>query len=188
MALGRTFKESLQKATRSLETGMDGLTPLNDTTSTEKAKRNLAKPQSLRLWHIADAFRAGLSMDEIYQLTSIDRWFLSQIQELIITEETLQGLPLEHISAAQMYALKRDGFSDSRLSNLLHTSEQAVRKHRHTLNIRPVYKRVDSCAAEFDTSTAYLYSTYEEECEAGTIRQEKNYYLGRRSQSHRTRN
>ncbi|MDR3389769.1 MAG: carbamoyl-phosphate synthase large subunit [Rudaea sp.] len=182
MAIGRTFQESLQKALRGLETGKDGLDPGKlDFTSVDDIatlKRELREPRPDRVFYVADAFRAGLSLEEIYTLTHIDRWFLDQIAEIIEIEAEVKAGGLAAIDAARMFALKRKGFSDARLAALLETDENAMRKLRHAFGVRPVYKRVDSCAAEFATTTAYLYSTYEEECEAQPTTRDKIVVLG----------
>ncbi|MCK9505183.1 MAG: carbamoyl-phosphate synthase large subunit [Porticoccaceae bacterium] len=181
MAIGRTFQESLQKALRGLEVGVAGLDPKVDLTSEDARTRihqELAEAGSDRIWYLGDAFRAGMSLDEVHRITNIDPWFLVQLEDLIAEEKALQGFSLEQISAARLYGLKRKGFADKRLARLLNTTEQAVRDYRHGLNIRPVYKRVDTCAAEFATATAYMYSTYEEECEANPSNREKILVLG----------
>jgi carbamoyl-phosphate synthase large subunit len=181
MAIGRTFQESLQKALRGLETGADGLNELFDLKADhvrETLIKELRIPQPERLWQIADGFRAGLDVGEIFDLTAVDPWFLSQVAELVELEGEVreQGLPaLDH---NRLLFLKRKGFSDSRLSSLLEMSEEALRRRRHDLGIRPVFKRVDTCAAEFATATAYLYSTYEEECEAAPTTRDKIVVLG----------
>ena len=182
MAIGRTFQESLQKALRGLETGKDGLSPTRvDIASIDGVatlKRELKEPGPERVFYVADGFRAGLSLEEIYALTRIDRWFLAQIEDLIRTEAEVKARGLAAIDAARLLKLKRKGFSDARLAGLLGTDENAVRTLRRAFNVRPVYKRVDSCAAEFATSTAYLYSTYEEECEALPSTRDKIMVLG----------
>jgi carbamoyl-phosphate synthase large subunit len=182
MAIGRTFQEALQKALRGLETGKDGLNPgkLDFSSADDIAmlKRELREPRPDRVFYVADGFRAGLSLEEIYALTHIDRWFLDQIAELVELEAQVKTGGLATLDAARMLALKRKGFSDARLATLLTTDEAAVRKLRHAFNVRPVYKRVDSCAAEFATTTAYLYSTYEEECEAEPSARDKIMVLG----------
>ncbi len=181
MAIGRCFQESLQKAIRGLEIDRDGLTEILDLTADNVAEtlhRELRLPGSDRLWYIADAFRYGMRFEDIQQLTGIDPWFLVQIQELVEIEHSLKDLSLSDIDAAQLLALKRKGFSDSRLGKLLHKTEKQVRQYRHSLNIRPVYKRVDTCAAEFASDTAYMYSTYEQECEANPSQCEKIMILG----------
>ncbi len=141
-------------------------------------RRELSIPGWDRLWYVADAFRLGLSLEQVHQLSKIDPWFLLQIQELVLTESAVAQLSLAEIDATYLRKLKRDGFSDRRLAKLLGVSEQSFRKYRHELGVRPVYKRVDTCAAEFATSTAYLYSTYEEECEANPTDREKIMVLG----------
>ncbi len=182
MAIGRTFQESLQKALRGLETGKDGLNPgpldLTDADAIATLKRELREPRPDRIFYVADGFRAGLSLEEVFALTHIDRWFLDQIAELIEIEAQVKAGGLAALDAMRMFALKRQGFSDSRLASLLGTDEAAVRKLRHAFKVHPVYKRVDSCAAEFATTTAYLYSTYEEECEANPSTRDKIMVLG----------
>ncbi len=176
MAIGRTFQESLQKALRGLETGVDGFNL--KTVDPETIADELAYPRAERLWYVADAFGIGMSLEEIYQHTKIDRWFLSQIKEIVDTELAVEKGKLEQYSADQIRSLKRMGFSDRRLAHLWKTTEGAVRARRHALRIHPVYKRVDTCAAEFATRTAYLYSTYEEECEAQPTARKKVIVLG----------
>ncbi|MEO7198783.1 MAG: carbamoyl-phosphate synthase large subunit, partial [Dokdonella sp.] len=182
MAMGRTFQESLQKALRGLETGMNGLSPtaldLDSQADRARLKRELREPGPERIFYIGDAFRAGLSLDEIHAMTFIDPWFLVQIEELIAIEGTVRTQGIAAIDAERMRALKRKGFSDSRLAELLDTDENALRHLRHAFGVRPVYKRVDSCAAEFATSTAYMYSTYEEECESEPTNRDKIIVLG----------
>jgi len=182
MAMGRTFQESLQKALRSLETGKDGLTPTGLDVSGEEGllelKRQLREPGPERVFYVADAFRAGMSLEAVFNLSFIDPWFLDQIQELVEVEGTVRGQGIEAISTERMRELKRFGFSDRRLAQLLDTDERTLRALRHALKVRPVYKRVDSCAAEFASSTAYLYSTYEEECESRPTDRKKIMVLG----------
>ena len=181
MAIGRTFQESLQKALRSLETGIDGLTPRLDQTADdarEILQRELRDPGSDRILYVADAFRAGWSLEEVFTYSSIDPWFLAQIEDLVQDELSISKRTLPTLSADEVYALKRKGFSDSRLAQLLDSSEAEVRAMRHKHGLRPVYKRIDSCAAEFATATAYLYSTYEEECEAAPTNRKKIIVLG----------
>jgi carbamoyl-phosphate synthase large subunit len=182
MAIGRTFQESLQKALRGLETGKDGLNPgkLDPENEDDVAtlKRELREPGPERLFYVADGFRAGLGIDEIYTLTRIDHWFLDQIGDLVKIEADVRSDGLNALDALRMRQLKRKGFSDARLAALLATDEAAVRTLRHAFGVRPVYKRVDSCAAEFATTTAYLYSTYEEECEAEPTSRDKIMVLG----------
>ena len=170
MAIGRTFQESMQKALRGLEVGACGLDEKIDDVSDEK---NLAKIRyelqeagSDRIWYIADAFRAGFTVDEVFLLTHIDHWFLVQIEQLVQIENHLKQQTINDLDQETLWQLKRKGFSDLRIAKLLNTQEQAVRDLRVQYDIHPVYKRVDTCAAEFSTDTAYLYSTYEQECEA----------------------
>jgi carbamoyl-phosphate synthase large subunit len=176
MAIGRTFQESLQKALRGLETGVDGLD--EKTTDIETIETELGHPGSERIWYIADAFRCNIPFDEIHNLTHIDPWFLSQIEDLINQEQSLVGKTLDSLDLFALRKLKRCGFSDRRLAKLLNTSEAAVRTRRHQEDLRPVYKHVDTCAAEFATYTTYLYSTYEEECEAYPSDRKKIIVLG----------
>jgi len=181
MAIGRTFQESLQKALRGLETGMDGLNEMIDIASEdalEIIQQELGSPGPDRIWYIADAFRYGLSVDEIFNLCMVDPWFLVQIQQLVELEKGVKGRALESFGRDELYALKRKGFSDRRMATLLDSHEDRLRALRHELDVRPVYKRVDSCAAEFASSTAYLYSTYEEECEAAPSSRDKIMVLG----------
>ena len=181
MAIGRTFQESLQKALRGLETGVDGLDEIVDL-SVEGAQRELIKELRIarpdRLWNVADGFRAGLTAEELFELTAIDPWFLAQIGDLVAEENSLRSLGVEALDAGRLRQLKRKGFSDRRLARLLDCTEDKVRQHRHDLAVRPVYKRVDTCAAEFSTATAYMYSTYEEECEAAPTENDKIMVLG----------
>ncbi len=176
MAMGRTFQESMQKALRGLETGADGLD--EKTADLEKIKAELSNPGAERLWYVADAFRAGMSQEEVFRHTFIDPWFLAQIEDLVRREQTLKGRNLSDLNAADLRELKRRGFSDRRLAKLLGTDQHAVRALRQALGVRPVYKRVDTCAAEFATKTAYMYSTYEEECEAEPTGRKKIMVLG----------
>ncbi len=181
MAIGRTFQESLQKALRGLEVGVHGLDPILDLKNPEAAsiiRRELTVPGADRIWYVADAMRFGMSRDEIYELTKIDHWFLVQMEDLVQEAERLKTVGLAEIDAAQMFKLKRKGFSDARLASLLGVSEKNIRNRRHQLNVFPVYKRVDTCAGEFATDTAYMYSTYEEECEANPSSREKIMILG----------
>ena len=183
MAIGRTQQESLQKALRGLEIGSDGFDPQIDpgTPQSEALKeitRRLLVPGAERIWYVGEAFRWGMSIDEVFDLTKIDRWFLVQIEDIIKTEKTVANTAPDTITFQQMRAWKRKGFSDRRMAALLNTSEQAVRDMRHKLAVRPVYKRVDTCAAEFATSTAYMYSTYEEECESHPADRKKIIVLG----------
>ena len=181
MAIGRTFQESLHKALRGLEVGMCGFDPvLNLKLSDAKAilTRELTEPGSERIWYIADAFRAGWPIDTLHDLTGVDRWFLVQIEDLINDEAMLAEKSLDEIDYDLMRKLKRKGFSDKRMSQVLEIPELAVQSLRHDLGVRPVYKRVDTCAAEFVSSTAYMYSTYEEECEAQPTDKDKIMVLG----------
>ncbi|MAZ45437.1 MAG: carbamoyl phosphate synthase large subunit [Gammaproteobacteria bacterium] len=181
MAIGRTFQESLQKALRGLETGKSGLDPIVSITDIEAEaliQRELASPGPERIWYVADAFRLNLSLDEIYQLTGIDRWFLAEIEDLVQTEISLRGCDLDSLNTEHLFALKQQGFSDERLALLLNQNEEEVRDRRLSLGVRPVYRRVDTCAAEFPSATAYMYSTYEEECEALPSDRKKIMVLG----------
>ncbi|MEN8260509.1 MAG: carbamoyl-phosphate synthase large subunit, partial [Pseudomonadota bacterium] len=181
MAIGRTFQESVQKALRGLETGVDGLNEMLNPQAEDingVLQRELRHPGPHRLWYVADAFRAGMSIEQVHEICSIDPWFLVQIEDLVRTESSLSKSTLATLSAAEIRSLKRKGFSDSRLAYLLDATESEVRAVRHKHGIRPVYKRIDSCAAEFSSETAYLYSTYEEECEARPTAREKIIVLG----------
>lgn len=182
MAMGRNFQESFQKALRSLEVGVDGLEPKITTDDkveiTHQLRRELRVPSWDRIFYVADAFRLGFSLDEIHSLSKIDPWFLAQIEDLIATEIQISQLSLSEIDNLMMHSFKRKGFSDRRLAKLLGVAESTLRKHRHELGVRPVYKRVDTCSAEFSTKTAYLYSTYEEECEAEPTDRKKIMVLG----------
>jgi carbamoyl-phosphate synthase large subunit len=186
MAIGRTFQESLQKALRGLETGLDGLNeilpgPIADPLTEEQRDKlayELRAPGPNRLLYVADAFRAGWSRERIEELSYIDPWFLAQIEDLINEESQVRAGGVAALETDRLRDLKRKGFSDSRLGTLTRTGEEAIRAKRHALNIRPVFKRVDTCAAEFATSTAYLYSTYEEECEAQPTQRRKIMILG----------
>ena len=176
MAIGRTFQESFQKALRGLEVGVDGLN--QKTTDREKLQLELGEPGPERIWYVGDAFAQGFTLDEVFSLTKIDPWFLAQIKEIVDIELALEQKTLADLDQATVWELKRRGFSDRRLAYLLDSSEAEVRKLRHQLNVRPVYKRVDTCAAEFATRTAYMYSTYEEECEAAPTDRKKIIVLG----------
>ncbi|SMB24629.1 carbamoyl-phosphate synthase, large subunit [Sterolibacterium denitrificans] len=176
MAIGRTFQESFQKALRGLEVGVYGLDEIE--ADADEIEHELVSPGSERIWYLGQAFRNGMSQDEIFQLTKIDPWFLAQIEDIVRTERSLAGRALQAIDTETMRMLKRKGFSDRRLARLLGSNETAVRQHRQGLGIRPVYKRVDTCAAEFATATAYMYSTYEEECEARPTSRKKIMVLG----------
>ena len=180
MAMGRTFQESFQKALRGLEVGVDGMN--EKTQDREVLERELGEPGPDRIWYVGDAFAAGWSIDEVHQFTKIDKWFLVQIEEIVKLELAMEKTSLEAIDADTLRGLKQKGFSDRRLAKQLKTTEQAIRERRKALNIRPVYKRVDTCAAEFATDTAYLYSTYEGqgdgECEAEPTNNKKIMVLG----------
>ncbi|HET7774236.1 MAG TPA: carbamoyl-phosphate synthase large subunit [Burkholderiaceae bacterium] len=176
MAIGRTFQESFQKALRGLEVGVDGLN--QKTTDRERIEQELGEPGPERIWYVGDAFAAGFTLEEVHTLTHIDPWFLVQIKEIVDLELEIEKHTLADLDEPTMRELKRKGFSDRRLAYLLDTSEAEVRKHRHSLNVRPVYKRVDTCAAEFATKTAYMYSTYEEECESQPTDRKKVMVLG----------
>ncbi|SDR68660.1 carbamoyl-phosphate synthase large subunit [Halopseudomonas litoralis] len=181
MAIGRTFQESLQKALRGLEVGSCGFDPqldLNAADTTTNLTRELTVPGAERIWYIGDAFRAGMSVERIFELTNIDPWYLVQIEDLIKDEERVKKLGLADLDKNLMFRLKRKGFSDTRLAQLLGVSEKNLRSQRHKLGVFPVYKRVDTCAAEFATDTAYMYSTYEEECEANPSTRDKIMVLG----------
>jgi carbamoyl-phosphate synthase large subunit len=176
MAMGRTFQESLQKALRGLEVGVDGLNQM--TTDRETIETELGEPGPERIWYVGDAFENGFTLEEVHALTHIDPWFLAQIEEIVRIEMDLDDRRLEDIGANELRALKRKGFSDRRLAKLLGTTDAAVRAARHRMAVRPVFKRVDTCAGEFDTRTAYMYSTYEEECEARPSGRDKIMVLG----------
>ena len=181
MAIGRTFQESLQKALRGLEVGSCGFDPQLDLNAADAAThltRELTVPGAERIWYIGDAFRAGMSVERIFELTKIDPWFLVQIEDLIKDEERVSKLGLADLDKNLMFCLKRKGFSDTRLAQLLGVSEKNLRSQRQKLGVFPVYKRVDTCAAEFATDTAYMYSTYEEECEANPSTRDKIMVLG----------
>ncbi|MBS0389543.1 MAG: carbamoyl-phosphate synthase large subunit [Proteobacteria bacterium] len=183
MAMGRTFQESFQKALRGLEVGVDGMN--EKTQDRETLEKELGEPGPERIWYVGDAFAQGMSVDEVFDLTKIDRWFLVQIEQIVKIELDLDQLyadkgdaALAALDAATLRTLKQKGFSDRRLAKLLHTTEKAVREARRALNVRPVFKRVDTCAAEFPTNTAYMYSTYDEECEAQPTNKKKIMVLG----------
>lgn len=176
MAIGSSFQESLQKALRGLETGKDGLTPLS--TDREEIIHEISEAGPERIFYVADAMRLGLTNDEIHEMTSIDPWFLAQMRELIDIEKRVEGVNLADISREDLFFLKRKGFSDKRLAKLTGCHEDDVRNRRHALNIRPVYKRVDTCAAEFETKTAYMYSTYQTEDESQPSDKKKIVVLG----------
>ena len=176
MAMGRTIQESMQKALRGLETGVDGFD--EKTTDIDVIENELGDPGPERIFYVADAFRCGMTLEEINGFSHIDPWFLAQIEDIVLQEKSLVGRKLEDIDVADMRRLKRAGFSDRRLAKLLVVEQDAMRAHRHALGVRPVYKRVDTCAAEFSTSTAYMYSTYEEDCEAQPTDRKKIMVLG----------
>ena len=176
MAMGRTFQESFQKALRGLEVGVDGLN--EKTQDREVLEKELGEPGPDRIWYVGDAFAMGLSVDEVFNLTKIDPWFLVQIEDIVKIELELETTNLKAITADELRALKKKGFSDRRLAKLLKTTEHEIRTQRHAMNVRPVYKRVDTCAAEFSTDTAYMYSTYEDECEAEPTQNKKIMVLG----------
>ena len=183
MAIGRTLQESLQKALRGLEIGVDGFSEIipegmSDEEIETTLCRELQQAGADRMWYLGEAFRHGMDYDRIQKLTHIDPWFLVQIQDIISIEQGLRARNLTDINKDEMFQLKRKGFADRRLAALMDETEHTVRAHRHALDIRPVYKRVDTCAAEFSTETAYLYSTYEQECEAQTSDKEKIVVLG----------
>ena len=182
MAIGRTFQESLQKALRGLEIGITGLNEMFTTIVTEadrdRLRHELQIPGADRLRYVADALRNDFSLDHVAEMTGIDPWFLAQINDLVEAEKALRGKKLAVLTAEVTRSLKRKGFSDARIAELLRVDEKAVRRRRLELKIRPVFKRVDTCAAEFATTTAYLYSTYEEECEAEPTDQPKIMILG----------
>ncbi|HEY2560848.1 MAG TPA: carbamoyl-phosphate synthase large subunit, partial [Caldimonas sp.] len=176
MAIGRTFQESLQKALRGLETGIDGFSARSS--DREEIVQEIGEAGPERLLYVADAFRLGLSLGEVFEETAIDPWFLAQIEEIVAAERALDGRALAGLSAEEMRYLKAKGFSDRRLARLLTVDEDELRARRHALGVRPVYKRVDTCAAEFATRTAYMYSSYDEECEAEPTDRRKIMVLG----------
>lgn len=176
MAMGRTFQESFQKALRGLETGIDGLSERS--TDREEIVQEIGEAGPERILFVADAFRIGMTLDEIFAETAIDPWFLAQIEQIVSTEKALSGRTLDSLAKDEIVFLKRKGFSDKRLAKLLGTNQHELRARRHALGVRPVYKRVDTCAAEFATQTAYLYSTYDEECEAAPTDKKKIMVLG----------
>ena len=181
MAIGRTFQESLQKALRGLEVGVCGLDPILDRAANDikvKLTRELTEAGGQRLWYVAEAFRHGWTVQKVAGLSGIDPWYLAQIEDLVKQEQALAGRALAELSKDELFRLKRKGFSDRRLGQLLETAEDEVRAARHSHGIRPVFKRVDTCAAEFDSTTAYMYSTYEEECEANPSSRRKIMVLG----------
>ncbi|MEW7996062.1 MAG: carbamoyl-phosphate synthase large subunit, partial [Candidatus Thiodiazotropha endolucinida] len=181
MAIGRTFQESLQKALRGLETGKYGLNEildLNEEDVRDTLVREIRLPGPERLWYVAECFRFGMSLEEIFEICAIDPWFLVQIEELVNIERELSGQGLEALDGERLRFLKRKGFADRRIAELVDSNEAEIRQRRHDAGVRPVFKRVDTCAAEFATSTAYMYSTYEEECEAEPSKRKKIMVLG----------
>ncbi|MFW9616664.1 carbamoyl-phosphate synthase large subunit [Aquabacterium sp.] len=179
MAMGRTFQESFQKALRGLETGIDGLTERS--TDKDEVIEEIGNAGPERILFLGDAFRLGMTLDEVFEETKVDPWFLAQIEDIIKTEEQVKARKLESLSAEELRYLKKKGFSDRRLAKLMGTDQHALRKARHALGVRPVYKRVDTCAAEFATQTAYMYSCYENEggeCEADPTDKKKIMVLG----------
>ncbi|PCJ42836.1 MAG: carbamoyl phosphate synthase large subunit [SAR86 cluster bacterium] len=181
MAIGRTFQESIQKALRGLEIGISGFDPVHDVESSDADNillRELKEAGCDRIRYVGDAFRKGMTVEELFKYTAIDRWFLIQIEDIILEEKALAEKGLSGLEKGSLFRLKRKGFSDQRLADILNVDEQVVRNKRYELDIRPVYKRVDTCAAEFRSTTAYMYSTYEEECEADVSDREKIIVLG----------
>ncbi len=181
MAIGRTFQESLQKAMRGLEVdsaGFEPRHPIDDADDLNRLVGELASPRADRLWYLGDAFRAGFSIEEVYDHSHVDPWFLAEIEDLISEESSLAGRSLADLDRPWLYRLKRKGFADARIAALIGCAEAEVRAHRLQLGLRPVYRRVDTCAAEFPSATAYLYSTYEEECEAAPSDRDKIMVLG----------
>ncbi|MFP5400389.1 MAG: carbamoyl-phosphate synthase large subunit, partial [Gammaproteobacteria bacterium] len=176
MAMGRSFQESFQKALRGLEVGAYGLDEIEADSADLEHELSSAGPQ--RIWYVGQAFREGMTLEQVHNLTKIDPWFLAQIEDIVLSEKALAGRSLKALQAAELRELKKKGFSDRRLAKLLNADETAVRLHRHTLGVRPVFKRVDTCAAEFATSTAYMYSSYEDECEARPTDKKKIMVLG----------
>ena len=181
MAIGRTFQESLHKALRGLEVGSDGFNPRLSADQDEilsRLRNELHTPGPERIWYIGDAFRLGMSLEEVFELTRIDRWFLVQIADLIKTEEQIRLAGFGGLDRQTLWGFKRKGFADSRIATLIGVSEKEVRRRRTDLGVHPVYKRVDTCAAEFASTTAYMYSTYEETCEAEPSARRKIMVLG----------
>ncbi|GAB3627132.1 carbamoyl phosphate synthase large subunit [Pandoraea terrae] len=176
MAMGRTFQESFQKAMRGLEVGVDGLD--EKSADRDEIVAEIREPGPDRIWYVGDAFRLGMSLEEVYAETAIDPWFLAQLEDIVKKEKALTGRTLASLSTAELRFLKQSGFSDRRLGKLLGTTQHEVRAARIAQKVRPVYKRVDTCAAEFSTNTAYMYSTYEEECEAQPTNKKKVMVLG----------
>ncbi|MEM7400943.1 MAG: carbamoyl-phosphate synthase large subunit [Pseudomonadota bacterium] len=181
MAIGRTFQESFQKALRGLEVGVDGLDPMYEEYDDEllsELRAELQAPGPHRVWYVADAMRLGQGVEDLFESTAIDPWFLAQLKQLVDLESQVAATSIDKIDAQMMRDLKRKGFSDKRLAKLLRISEKEVREKRNTLQVHPIYKRVDTCAAEFATSTAYMYSSYDEECEAEPSKNKKIIVLG----------
>src|SRR6059036_3840008 len=176
MAMGRTFQESFQKALRGLETGIDGLSERE--TDREEIVEAIGNAGPERILYVGDAFRVGMTLDEIFEETAIDPWFLAQIEQIVQTEGQVKGRTLASLTKEELRYLKQKGFSDKRLAKLLGTNQHEVRRTRHAMGVRPVYKRVDTCAAEFATQTAYMYSSYDEECEAEPTSKKKIMVLG----------
>ena len=176
MAIGRTFQESFQKALRGLEVGVDGLDEIS--TDLDTITKEMGVPGPERIWYVGDAFRLGMSIEQVFNISKIDPWFLAQIQDIIAREDALKGKHIADLDKDALYQLKRRGFSDRRLATLLETDQHAVRAYRQAHNVRPVYKRVDTCAAEFATNTAYMYSTYEPFCESAPSTKKKIMVLG----------
>ena len=181
MAMGSTFQESLQKALRGLETDKSGLDPIIDITADDskaKIRSELLSAGAERIFYLADAFRMGMTLQNAFELSKIDPWFLAQVEDIVLSEKSIEGKEIEDIQPETIRELKQKGFSDKRLSEILNCTEEVFRKKRLALDIQPVFKRVDSCAAEFDTETAYLYSTYQSECEANPSDNKKIMILG----------
>ena len=181
MAMGSTFQESLQKALRGLETDKSGLDPIIDITADDskaKIRSELLSAGAERIFYLADAFRMGMTLQNAFELSKIDPWFLAQVEDIVLSEKSIEGKDIEDIQPETIQELKQKGFSDKRLSEILNCTEEVFRKKRLALDIQPVFKRVDSCAAEFDTETAYLYSTYQSECEANPSDNKKIMILG----------
>ena len=181
MAIGRNQQESMQKALRGLEIGVSGLDPIQDLSAPdakERLVRELKEPGAHRIWYIADAFRFGMSQQEIFELTKVDPWFLVQLEDLVLEEQAIYDAGFSGLDEASLRRYKRKGFSDKRIADLLGVSEHEVRKKRHGYSLHPVYKRVDTCAAEFASNTAYMYSTYDEECESAPTNRDKIMILG----------
>ncbi|HSF72042.1 MAG TPA: carbamoyl-phosphate synthase large subunit, partial [Methylotenera sp.] len=176
MAIGRTFQESFQKALRGLEVGVDGLDEVSN--DIDRIVKEMGEPGPERIWYVGDAFRLGMSIEQIFNISKIDPWFLAQIKDIIAREAALKGKHIAELDKDALFQLKRCGFSDRRLATLLETDQHAVRAYRQAHNIRPVYKRVDTCAAEFATNTAYMYSSYEQMCEAAPTDKKKIMVLG----------